>query len=94
MADVEVSHLVARLGGIEHLEEREPVDGDGGVVLGDDILLRDVDHLLHHVHLAADAVDERNDDVEAGLQRAGVPAEPLDGPIVALRDGLDAGERA
>ena len=55
----EVGDLVARLGGIDHLEERDAVDRDGGVVLGDHLLLGNVDHLLHHVHLAADPVDER-----------------------------------
>ena len=61
---IQIGDLVARLRGIEHLEERKPVDRDGGVVLGDDVLLRDVDHLLHHVHLAADPVEIRDDQIE------------------------------
>ena len=90
---VEIGDLVARLGGVEHLEERDAVDGDGGVVLGDDILLRDVDHLLHHVHSCGRCGRKRHDQIEAGLQRAGVAAEPLDGPVIALRHRLDAGEQ-
>ena len=55
---------------------------------------RNVEHLLHHVHLGADAVDEGHDEVEAGAQCLGVAAEALDRIIVALRDCLDAGERS
>ena len=62
---------------------------DRGVVAGDDLLGRHVQHLLHHVELAADALDEGHDDVEAGGERAGVAAEILDRVIVALRDDLD-----
>src|SRR6185312_1004626 len=89
---IEIGHLVARLGCVEHLEEREPVDRDGGVVLGDDILLRNVDHLLHDVDLAADAIEERHDQVEAGVERARVAAKPFDGPVIALPHRFDAGE--
>ncbi len=35
-----------------------------------------------------------HDEIEAGLQRAGVAAEPLDGPVIALRHGLDASEQS
>ena len=89
----EMGDLVARLGGVEHLEERDAVHRHGGVVLGDHLLLGNVDHLLHHVHLAADAVEIGNDDVQPRRQRAGVFAEPLDGPVIALRHGLDAREQ-
>src|SRR5581483_5552865 len=64
-----------------------------GVVLGDDLLLGDRNHLLHHVHLAADAVEVWHDQVEARRQRSGVAAEPLDGPGVALVHGLHAGKQ-
>jgi hypothetical protein len=50
-------------------------------------------HLLHHVHLAADAVEIGDDDVEPRRQRAGIFSEPLDGPVIALRHGLDAGKQ-
>jgi hypothetical protein len=33
------------------------------------------------------------DDVEAGFERPGVFAEPLDGPVIALTDRLDAGKQ-
>ena len=93
IAWLRLDDLVARLRGIEHLVERDAVDRDGGVVLGDHFLLGNVDHLLHHVDLAADAVEIRNDEIEPGRQRVGVFAEPLDGPVVALRHRLDAGEQ-
>jgi hypothetical protein len=67
--DIEVRHLVGGLAGIEHLEEHHRVDADHGVVLGDDFLARNVEHLLHHVDLVADPVDERDDDMQARLGR-------------------------
>ena len=59
MIDVlEVVDLVGGLGGVQHLEEGDAVDAHHGVVAGDDVLARNVDHLLLHVHLVADALDE------------------------------------
>ncbi|CAH2401130.1 hypothetical protein MES4922_290054 [Mesorhizobium ventifaucium] len=85
--------LVGGLRGVEHLVEGDAVDGDGGVVAGDDLLGRDVEHLLHHVQSGADAVDERHDEVEAGAQCLGIAAKAFDGIIVALRDCPDAFEK-
>src|ERR1700760_2310044 len=45
----ERSDLIARLGGIDDLEEDYAVHRNGRVVLGDDVLLRHVDHLLHDI---------------------------------------------
>jgi hypothetical protein len=90
---IEIGDLIARLGGIEDLEECNAVNRDGGIVFGDDVLLRDVDHLLHHVHLAANAVEIGHDQVEARLESAGVPAKSFDRPRVALGHRLDAGEQ-
>ena len=89
----EVGDLVARLGGVEHLEEGDAVDRHGGVVLGDHLLLGNVDHLLHHVDLAADAIEIGHDQVEARGTASGVFAEPLDGPVIALRHRLHAGKQ-
>jgi hypothetical protein len=74
----------------EHLIEGHAVDGDCGVVLGDDLLARDVDHLLHHGKLAPDAVDVRDNEAEARRQRFVIAAETLDCVIVALRHLPDA----
>ena len=90
---IEIGHLVACLGGVEYLKERDAVDRYRGVVLGDHLLLGNADHLLHHVHLAADAVEIGDDDVQPRRQRAGVFAESLDGPVVPLRHRLDAGKQ-
>ena len=87
---VEIGDLVARLRRIEHLVEGDAVHRHGGVVLGDHLLFGNVDHLLHHVHLAADAIEIGNDKVQPRRQRARILAEPLDGPVIALRHGLDA----
>ena len=53
----EIVDLVAASWGIHHLHEADGVDGDVGVVPGDHLLGRDVQHLLHHDDLVADAVD-------------------------------------
>ena len=50
--------LVGGLGRAQHLIEVDAVDGDHGVVAGDDVLRRNVDHLLLHVHLGADALHD------------------------------------
>ncbi len=83
--------LVGGLGGIENLVEVDAIDGHHGVVLGDDILRGDVDHLLLHVHLGADALHDRDQDVQARAQRARIAAEGLDRVVVALRHHLDGG---
>ena len=82
---LEIGDLVGGAPDVEHLVEGDAVDRHRGVVLGDDLLAGNVDHLLHHVELAPDAVDVGNDQPEAGRQGLVVAAEALDGVIVALR---------
>ena len=65
----EIAHLIARLRRVEHLEEDNAVDRHHGIVLGDDLLARHIHHLLHDVELAADAIDERDDEAQAWLER-------------------------
>src|SRR6188508_858416 len=55
-------------------------------------LARHLDHLLHHVELAPDAVDERDDEGEPRPERARISAEALDRVIVALWYDLYAGD--
>ena len=80
----EVVDLIGGLGGVDHLEEAHGIDLHGGIVGGDDFLRRDIQHAFHHVDLATDAVHDRDDDIQAGLEGVGVAAETLDGPLVAL----------
>jgi hypothetical protein len=80
------------LGRIQELEEHHAVDPDHGIVLGDHLLGRHVQHLLHHVEPRADRLDERRDQVQAGRQRARVAPEPFDRVLPALRHHLDAQE--
>ena len=87
---VEVADLIGRLGGVHHLEEDDAVDRDHRIVLGDDLLAGDVDHLLHHVDLVTDAIEEGRDEVEAGLGDADEAAEMLDRIAIALVDDLHA----
>src|SRR3546814_14843517 len=61
-------------------------DLDHRIVLGDDLLPWNVEHLLHHVHLAPDAVEDRHDEVEPRLRRLVVTAEALDRIGIALLD--------
>ena len=50
----EIGDLVGRAPHVEHLIEGDAVDRHRRVVLGDDLLARHVDDLLHDVELAAD----------------------------------------
>jgi len=87
-----VDQIVDPIGGrrgVHHLDEDDRVDLDRHVILGDDLLLRDVQHLLHHVDLAADRLDERGQDADARLQGPGVAAEPLHGEFAPLGHDLD-----
>ncbi len=81
--------LVGGLGGVQHLEEVDAVDAHHGVVAGDDVLARDVDHLLLHVHVWPMRSMTGNEDVQAGRERARIAAEVLDRVVVALRHDLD-----
>ena len=63
---------------------------DAGIVAGERFLARHVEHLLHHVHLVADAVDVGDDQAEARPERARIAAEALDRVGVALRHGAHA----
>jgi hypothetical protein len=54
--DFQLRDFVCGLGRIEHLEEHHAIDLHHRVVLGDDLLRGHVQHLFHHVDLAADAV--------------------------------------
>ena len=71
--------------GFEHLEVEHAVHADLHVVAGDADLRRDVDGDFLERVAVADAVDERHQDVEAGVQRAAVAAEPLDDVGALLR---------
>ena len=82
---LKVGDLVGRAAHVEHLIERDAVDADGRVVLGDDLLARNIDDLLHHAELVADAVDVRDDEAEARGQSLVVFAEALDGIVITLR---------
>src|SRR5262249_34101359 len=86
--EIEIGDFVARLGCINDLKERDAIDRHGGVVLGNHLLLWDVNYLLHHVHLAANAVDEGNNQVQSRTESMGVAAKALYRPIVTLRNCL------
>lgn len=75
--DVEVRHFICGFGCVEHLEENHGVYADHGVILCDDLLPRNVENLLHHIHLAAHAIKERDDDGQPGLSGISITPEPL-----------------
>ena len=77
--DIKVGNLIGRLAGIENLEKHHRVDADHGVVLGDDFLSRNIEHLLHHVDLVADAIDKRDNDMQARRCRQRELAQAFDG---------------
>src|SRR5690606_17989554 len=71
--------------GIENAQVEHAVDADLDVVLRDAHLLGNVDRLFLQRVLVRDALDERNENVKAGLQRAAVLAEHLDDVGALLR---------
>ena len=89
----QVADLICSLLRLHHPVVDDAVDRDRGVVAGDDALFRNLDDLLLHVQLAADAIDIGQHEVQSGLQQARVGAEALDGPDLALRHGLHPGEQ-
>ena len=99
--EAQVGHFVRGLRRIEHLVEHHGVDGHHGVVLGDDLLAGHVEHLLHHVDLLADVVEERNQPVRAGRHGFGELPETFARVLETLRhddqrldrDDDDADER-
>ncbi len=88
----EVVHLIGGRHGIHDLREHDRVARDLRVVLGDHFLRRNIEHVLHHVQLVADAVDKRHDEGKARRQRARVPPELLHGELIALRHHLHGAE--
>ena len=80
-----VGNLVGGRTRVGDLEIQHSVDLDDEVVLGDDGLWRERDYLFAQLHYRADPIDERDDEVHAGLQGAMVAAEPLDVACAALR---------
>ena len=72
--------------GVGDREVDDGVDADHEVVLGDHRLRREGDDLLAQVDQRLDAVDERDDEREPGVQRALVAAEALDDARARLRD--------
>jgi hypothetical protein len=86
---VEVGHPVGRRRRVHDLDEDDGVHLDGDVVLGDHLLARHVQHLLHDADLAPHRLHERHEDGDARLESAGVAAEPLDRVLIALRHDLD-----
>src|SRR5574344_1644370 len=72
-----VADAVRGLRRIHHLHVEDAVDRHRDVVLRDALLRRHVDRLLLQRVLVGDAVEERHQDVETGVQRALVLAEPL-----------------
>jgi hypothetical protein len=90
--EVEVLHLVGGARRIDHLVEGDGVDLHRGVVLGDELLRRNVEDVLLHVHLVADRIHEGHDEMQPGRQGARVASEPFDGPVGALRHRLYARE--
>ena len=74
-------------------EVDDGVDPDDEVVLGDHGLGRERDDLLAQVDQRLDAIDERDDQRQPGVERARVAPEPLDDPGPRLRHDPHARRR-
>ena len=62
---LELIHLVGRLCGVQDLEKGYAVDADHRIIAGDDILTRDIHHLLFHVHFVDNALENWDQNVHA-----------------------------
>jgi hypothetical protein len=80
-----VGPTVARAMGVHDLEVDQPVDLDLDVVARDAALGRDVDDLLAGLVAIGDTVEERDQEVEPGLERHPELAEALDDAHLAHR---------
>ena len=86
--------LVRRAERVRDREVEDRIDRDRHVVLRDHGLRRERDHLLAHVDERPQAVEERNEEVETGIERALVAPEALDDAGARLRhDPHGAGDR-
>ena len=81
-----VGDLVRRRLRVGDLEVDDRLDVHDDVVLRDHGLRRERDDLLAQIEQRAHAVDERDDDGEARVQRPAVAAEPLDHAGARLRN--------
>src|SRR5690606_7257686 len=79
-----VGDLVGGGAGVGHLEVQHRVDLDDEVVLGDHGLGPEADDLLAQVDHRVDAVDVRDDEVQARLEGAMVATEPFHVPGAGL----------
>jgi len=85
----ELGNVVQHLDRVGHLVVDDGIDRHCRVVLGDDFLRRHVNDLLTHVDLD-EPLDERHDEVEAGLDGALVLTQPFDAGALIGANGLDA----
>ena len=85
----EVARAVGREPRVGHLEVEDAVDLQLRVVLGDADLARHVERNLAQIVLVRDAIDERDHEIEAGLQHGVEAPEPLDDERVLLRHDAD-----
>src|SRR5207342_2168226 len=84
-----VGDLVRRRLGVGDLEVNDCIDRDNQVVLGDDRLWREGHDLFPQVDQRLEAIDERNQQAQPGVQGALVAPEPFDDPGVRLRHNPD-----
>ena len=86
---LEVARSVRGELGVRHLEVEDAVDLQLGVVLGDADLAGHVERDFPQVVPVGDAIDERDHEIEAGLQHRVEPPQPLDDERVLLRNDPD-----
>ena len=86
---LEVARAIGRELGVRHLEVEDAVDLQLRVVLRDADLAGNVEWNLAQVVLVGDAIDERDDEIESGLQHRVETPEPFDHQRVLLRHDAD-----
>ncbi len=72
------------------MEEHNAIDRDHHIVLRDDFLPRNFEHLLHHIHATADAIIQRVEEMYARLGDFYEATEALDSINISLPYDGDA----
>ena len=83
---IQIGHFIRCFGSVDHLIKAHSINLNHSIISADNLLWRDIQHLLHHDYALTNAVYKRNDEVETRAQALDVPTKALYCPLIALRD--------
>lgn len=73
---------------IDHLQIKNAIDRNGNVILGEACLARHINCNFFKGVLVSHTIDKRDEDMKAGVQTAGILAQPFDDELAPLRDNV------